>query len=214
MRFTSRATLAVWLASTLGSAQNCPLHGPAYPVPTDLASPAFLAAKAKFDEAIASHPDINKTAVSFAVEIYSAHGGDAGDGSIYRAYNTAEHQKANVDVDSDTIWRIHSISKLVTVYTILAKLGYKYWHEPVTKYIPELVGQYQDAITDVNWDDVTLGSLASSMSGISRACKTSNLPVLAGPLQGYSNANWLRSCLHRCHYSLHFGPRTPRAGGL
>ena len=169
MKLTSPATLAVWLASTLGSAQNCPLHGPAYPAPTDVASPAFMAAKAKWDEALASNPQVNKTGVSFAVEIYSA-GKDAG--TIHRSFNTAAHQKGKVDVGPDTVFRVHSISKVITVYTILSKLGFKHWHDPVTKWVPELANEGKDPISDVDWDEVTLGSLASSMSGISRGCTT------------------------------------------
>jgi CubicO group peptidase (beta-lactamase class C family) len=169
MKLTSPTTLAVWLASTLGAAQNCPLHGPAYPAPTDVASPAFVAAKAKWDEALASHPQVNKTAISFAVEFYSA-GKDGG--TIHRSFNTADHQKGKVDVGPDTLFRVHSISKVITVYAILSKLGYKHWHDPVTKWVPELVKDGNDPISDVDWDEVTLGSLASSMSGISRSCTT------------------------------------------
>lgn len=168
MRFISPVTLAVWFASTLSGAQNCPLHGPAYLAPTDLASPAFIAAKARFEEALASHPKINKTAVTFAVEIYSSSSKDAG--TIHRSYNTADAQKGLVDLGPDTVFRIHSISKAITVYTMLSKLGYKYWDEPVTQYIPELANQMQNPVNDVNWEEVTLGSLASLMSGISRAC--------------------------------------------
>jgi CubicO group peptidase (beta-lactamase class C family) len=167
MKLTSPTTLAVWLASTLSSAQNCPLHGPAYPAPTDVASPAFVAAKAKWDEVLASNPQVNKTGISFAVEIYSA-GKDAR--TIHRSFNTADHQKGKVDVGPDTLFRVHSISKVITVYTILSKLGFKHWHDPVTKWVPELANEGKDPISDVDWDEVTLGSLASSMSGISRGC--------------------------------------------
>lgn len=162
-----RITLALGLAGTFGWAQNCPLLGPAYPSPTDLVSPAFVAAKAKFEEALASSTQMDKDKVSFAIEIYSSRSKDAG--PIHRHYNTA--QNGSVKVGPDTIFRIHSISKVVTVYTMLSKLGYGYWHEPVTKYVPELANsQMQDTIHDVDWSEVTLGSLASQISGISRDC--------------------------------------------
>jgi CubicO group peptidase (beta-lactamase class C family) len=170
MRFTRLHIAAtVGLISTLCCAQNCPLLGPAYPAATDLASPAFVAAKAKFDAALASNTQIDKDGVSFAIEIYSSRSKDAG--SIHRNFNTATAQNSSVTVDPDTLFRIHSISKVLTVYTMLSKLSYQYWHEPVTKYIPELANsQRHDVVSDVDWSEVTLGSLASQISGISRDC--------------------------------------------
>jgi hypothetical protein len=83
MRFTlSCITLALGFASTFSWAQNCPLLGPAYPAATNVASPAFIAAKAKFDEALASNTQIDKEKVFFAIEIYSSSSKDAG--SIHR----------------------------------------------------------------------------------------------------------------------------------
>jgi len=167
MRFIV-AQLALAVASCY--AQNCPLLGPAYPAATELAAPAFAAAKAKFDEAIASDPRIDRDGVSFAIDIYST--GSKYAGSIHRYFNTAKAQNGAVTVGPDTLFRIHSISKVVTVYTMLAKLSYKYWHEPVTKYVPELAkSPMRDVVRDVNWSEVTLGSLASQISGISRDCK-------------------------------------------
>ncbi|GAB1314475.1 hypothetical protein MFIFM68171_04685 [Madurella fahalii] len=161
-------TLAFGFASIFCSAQNCPLLGPAYPAATDVASRAFIEAKAKFDEALVSNTQINRTTISFAIEIYSSRSTDAD--PIHRYYNTAATQNASVNVGPNTLFRIHSISKLVTVYTMLSKLSYKYWHEPVTRYVPELANsQIQDVVSDVDWSEVTLGSLASQISGISRA---------------------------------------------
>lgn len=170
MRFIrSHIAVIVGLVGTLCCAQNCPLLGPAYPAATDLASPAFSAAKAKFDKALASHTQIDQDGVSFAVEIYSSRSKRAG--SSYRHFNTATAQKGSVTVGPDTLFRIHSISKVLTVYTMLSKLSYQYWHEPVTKHIAELANsQIQDAVSDVDWREVTLGSLASQISGISRDC--------------------------------------------
>ncbi|KAK4154675.1 beta-lactamase/transpeptidase-like protein [Chaetomidium leptoderma] len=167
MRFASSCvTLALGFISTFSWAQNCPLLGPAYLAATDVASPAFIAAKAKFDDAVASSTQINKEKVFFAVEIYSSGSKDAG--SIHRYYNTPPAQNGAVNVGPDTLFRINSISKVVTVYTMLSKLSYKYWHEPVTKYIPELANAQPQDVSDVDWSEVTLGSLASQISGISR----------------------------------------------
>ena len=169
MRFAlSCITLALRFAGTFSWAQSCPLLGPAYPAATDVASPAFIAAKAEFDEALASNTQINKEKVFFAIEIYSSYSKDAG--SIHRYYNTPLAQNGAVNVGPDTLFRINSISKVMAVYTMLSKLSYKYWYEPVTKYIPELANIQAQDVTDVDWSEVTLGSLASQISGISRDC--------------------------------------------
>ncbi|KAK4233038.1 beta-lactamase/transpeptidase-like protein [Achaetomium macrosporum] len=165
--FFLRTALIVGLASTLSYAQNCPLLGPAYPAATDVTSPAFVAAKTKFDEALASSAEVDKDRVWFAIEVYSSKSKDAT--PIYRHFNTPPAQNSSVTVGPDSVFRIHSISKVITVYAMLAKLSYKYWHEPVTKYIPELAGSpARDVVNDVDWSEVTLGSLAGQISGISR----------------------------------------------
>ena len=90
---------------------------------------------------------------------------------IYSSYHSPSSQNGSSKVGPDTLFRIHSISKVMAVYAILAKLGDKYWEEPVSKYVPELSGKPRDPIRDVNWSDVTLGALAGQSGGISRDCK-------------------------------------------
>ncbi|KAH6623462.1 beta-lactamase/transpeptidase-like protein [Chaetomium tenue] len=163
----SRIVLAFGFAGTICQAQNCPLFGPAYPSVTDVTAPALVAAKAKFDEAIAASPDIDKDKVWFAIEVYSSLSKE--NATIHRHYNHAPGQNSSLVVGPNTLFRIHSISKVVTVYTMLTKLAYDHWHEPVTKFIPELANSgVLDATSDVDWSEVTVGSLASQISGISR----------------------------------------------
>lgn len=153
-------------------AQNCPLLGPAYPVPTDLASPSFIAAAAQFEKILKSNTAIDHERVSFAVQVYSSTSSDT---PIYEQYNTAPYLNSS-NVGPDTLFRIHSISKVMTVYTIISKLGHRYWDEPVTKYVPELdTVPRRDGIGSPDWSEVTLGSLASQMSGISRDCMQASL---------------------------------------
>lgn len=74
-------------------------------------------------------------------------------------------------LDTDTLYRLGSVTKMLTVYTILAKLGSKYWSEPVTRFIPELTGlTVRNSVYNFNWSEVTLGSLAGQISGIPRDC--------------------------------------------
>lgn len=76
-------------------------------------------------------------------------------------------------VTGDSVYRIGSISKLFTVYTLLLNHGFEHWDKPVTDYIPELKRDasqpgHRDAIDHVQWDQVTVGALASQLSGIGR----------------------------------------------
>lgn len=56
---------------------------------------------------------------------------------------------------------------------LLAKDGRQILNDPVTKHLPELLGGTDDqhAIEHAQWGDVTVGQLASHMSGISRDCE-------------------------------------------
>jgi len=156
--------------------QNCPILGPAYPaVVNPASSPVLQQAKTACDEALAlalstgAVPGANET--SFSIRIFSSHVEEP----IYEYYHTAG--KTQHEVGPETLYRIGSISKLVTVYAILAKLSDRYWDEPVTKYVKELAaaattgGNHGNAIDHVQWSEVTLGDLASQMSGIGRDCK-------------------------------------------
>lgn len=75
------------------------------------------------------------------------------------------------EIDQDSVYRIGSISKLVTVYATLAKIGDKYWDRPVTEFLPELSGRnksHENTNDWVQWEQVTLGQLAGQTSGMGR----------------------------------------------
>jgi CubicO group peptidase (beta-lactamase class C family) len=75
-------------------------------------------------------------------------------------------------VDGNTVYRIGSVSKLFTVYTLLLNGGEAIWDRAVTDYLPELRAVSQPGnVSDmdrVQWDKVTVGALASQLSGIGR----------------------------------------------
>ncbi|KAI0106482.1 putative penicillin-binding protein [Nemania sp. FL0031] len=75
-------------------------------------------------------------------------------------------------VTKNSIYRIGSISKLFTVYTLLVGYGWESWDQPVTRYIPELreaaLPNTRQPIEDAYWDKITIGDLASQLSGIGR----------------------------------------------
>jgi hypothetical protein len=77
------------------------------------------------------------------------------------------------EVNQDSVYRLGSVSKLFTIYALLLKSGFNKWNTPVTDILPEL-HNCTDMSPDVfpvdriNWKQVTIGSLASQLSGIGR----------------------------------------------
>jgi len=79
-------------------------------------------------------------------------------------------------VSADSVFRIGSISKLFTVYAFILHNGLDLWQRPITDYVPELRHLSQHSgnsanLDGVRWEEVTLGSLASHISGCGRDCE-------------------------------------------
>ncbi|KAK5120560.1 hypothetical protein LTR85_006216 [Meristemomyces frigidus] len=93
-------------------------------------------------------------------------------------------------VTENSVYRIGSGSKLITIYLILIEVGWKYWDHPITDFVPQLGAAARkcsagtDAVDCIDWNGVTLGALASHMAGIPRDYATtaellaSGLPVV------------------------------------
>jgi CubicO group peptidase (beta-lactamase class C family) len=158
--------------------QACPFLGLDLPAATNLAnSPAVQNAtsilKTRIRDGITSGL-LFPNQTSFSVDIFSA------DNSLpFFEYHFSSPVLATSNgtkkVDTNSIYRIGSISKLFTVYTFLIEDGDAHFHEPITKYVPELLAASQehpasDAANFVDWKSVTVGNLASQISGIGRDC--------------------------------------------
>ncbi|KAJ6189191.1 hypothetical protein N7519_004099 [Penicillium mononematosum] len=127
---------------------GCPLLGPAFPAPTALKAEELTS---KLNEAI---EDGSLPGISFAVQLKLDLWGVK-------------------EVDEDTMFRIGSISKLWTMFLFMTLEGTRYFHEPVSKYVPELQIEYspaqaKDKINYLQWSDVTIGELASHQAGLAR----------------------------------------------
>ena len=77
-------------------------------------------------------------------------------------------------VDGDYICGVGTVSKLITMYTLLTCAGDSHLANPITNYIPKLkaLGKNlkveEDSIDHASWEDMTLGEVASHMAGIVR----------------------------------------------
>jgi CubicO group peptidase (beta-lactamase class C family) len=111
---------------------------------------------------------------TFSIGIFSV----SEDALIYQRHYAAESvQNAETgvrNVDSDSIYRLGSISKALSVYLFLIRDGDRHFNELITSYIPELATaapnmDSQNGVTP-NWNEITIGQLASYMAGLSEDC--------------------------------------------
>ncbi|KAH7140024.1 beta-lactamase/transpeptidase-like protein [Dactylonectria estremocensis] len=162
----------------------CPPLGPVFSQPTNVSThPESIAVageiSAILNEAIRdgnfNGNKFDPTQVSFSIVFSSVN--DATKHTAFKYHHAAS--SGNLDpssaskVTGDTIYRIGSVSKTFIVYALLIERGYSIFNDPITKYIPELqeIALQQgissfDEVTEVAWDEVTVGSLASHMSGL------------------------------------------------
>ncbi|KAI1407727.1 beta-lactamase/transpeptidase-like protein [Hypoxylon sp. FL1857] len=147
---------------------HCPPLGPVLPAPTNPASyePVRLAVQNITDTFRNLTADLDATGISIAVK--SIHEADP----LLELHHTPATLNPNgtSSIDSQTIYRLGSISKIFAVFAILQQSNVKL-DDLVTQYVPELLQLKGEAdevndITTVRWSEVTLGALASHMSGI------------------------------------------------
>ncbi|OHE99991.1 hypothetical protein CORC01_04638 [Colletotrichum orchidophilum] len=155
---------------------NCPLLGPAYPHPNLHKSQVIKDTKESFAKLIENAiftgetelGKINTATASFSIGVFSADS----DKFIYEHHHRGTQLEGTLtggSLNANTLYRIGSVTKLLTVYMILIKLGPTYWNEPITKFIPELAdAPAGNRAHRVQWSEVTLGALASHMSGLPR----------------------------------------------
>lgn len=163
---------------------NCPLLGPDFPAPVDLSRSRPISEAQQLTTTAIQRALLNTTgyggldanATSFSLQVYSLHATDPLFTYHFSAPALADPTEGVATVDSNTIYRIASISKLLTVYSYLITAGDASFSDPITKYVPELA-QYaetnanepeRDDIDTVHWEDITVGALASQLAGIGR----------------------------------------------
>jgi hypothetical protein len=183
----SHASALFFLYSSALSFTPCPLLGRAFPpFSIDTKDKTIGGALQKltheFDTLVAentgSHGDVSPN-TTFSIALFSSDTGNAEDEPFFWEYHhtapTLNHSSVGSHAaDKDSIYRIGGLTEVFTVWSLLlTRDGDQIFDDPVTKYLPELVDstREQGMIGHVRWDDVTVGQLASHMSGISRDCK-------------------------------------------
>jgi CubicO group peptidase (beta-lactamase class C family) len=78
-------------------------------------------------------------------------------------------------VEADTVYRVGSLAKIFTVYTLLVEAGDIRFNSPITDSVPELAAlvnnRSANASKRVALEDITIGDLASHMAGIASDSK-------------------------------------------
>jgi hypothetical protein len=178
--------LALFQLPVIIAAPNCPLIGPEFPPPQHLADHSIWRAAIDNITAVFNYIDTsNITGVdrfSYSIQIFSTNPGAP---VLWERYRTAKDLPKNTtgvtSVDGDTVYRLGSVTKVYTVLAFLAEAGDVNWNAPITKFVPELAKYAGNASSDgfdsvrqTAWEDITIGALASQVSGVGRDCKPSS----------------------------------------
>jgi CubicO group peptidase (beta-lactamase class C family) len=150
-----------------------------FPAPSELHSSAAFQntlklLESKIDEAFTSgnttHGPVNPDD-TYSIQIFST----TSEKPLLDYHRRGPAVLGNRTIDGNSVYRIASTSKLVTVYLLLLEAGDAIFSDKVTKYLPELKGV-------AYWDDITIGSLAGYLGDITAECKQfspfSNVAVL------------------------------------
>jgi CubicO group peptidase (beta-lactamase class C family) len=159
------------------------LLGPTYPAPTDLSSSdskvqqAWSDLSTAFDDSLKQNkaqPGFGELSgankVTFSASLFSLNDPAATDLQYhYTAPQVANAQHGTNKVDGDSIYRVASVSKLITTFAGMIELTDAQWNTPLSEIFPGLVSSSNDTaspIFGVQWDLITPAALASQLSGI------------------------------------------------
>ncbi|KAI1118259.1 beta-lactamase/transpeptidase-like protein [Nemania sp. NC0429] len=166
------AGLGLHLSGAQAKERICPLKGPQFPAPTDLGSEAlFQNATSVIDAFIRANlaqAPYNET--TFSIGMFST----TDDGLLYEFHHTdpavATSRLGSNKVDADSIYRIASITKILTVYQWLIADGDRKFNDPISDFVPQLL-HYETRQKDYpapSWSEITVNDLAMYLTGIGR----------------------------------------------
>jgi hypothetical protein len=181
-----------------------PLIGPVFPPPRNLSTSKTLqSAIADLAQVLqqtistghTSYGPFDSANTSYSIELFSTQESTPLFTDHFTAPAVATDQYGVKSVDSNTVFRIGSLTKLFTVYTFLIEAGDAKFNDPVTKYVPELLeaaeaaNSTEDSLDYLAWDEITLGELASQMADIGRDYE--GLGEVGGPFDPVSDPSAL-----------------------
>ncbi|KAI0454680.1 beta-lactamase/transpeptidase-like protein [Xylaria acuta] len=107
--------------------------------------------------------------ITFSLGLFSVHDPKAA-GSLQYHHTGPDIRNSTLGVnkvDGDSIYRVASMTKVMTVYSGLLLLKPSDWHRPLTEIFPEIsLLPKNDPVHHIQWETITPFSLASQISGI------------------------------------------------
>lgn len=178
MRYLVVALLAICLhlSGAQGKERICPLKGPQFPAPTGLGSEVlFRNAMSVIERSIrANLTEAPYNETTFSIGMFST----TDDELLYEFHYTDPTVSTSKiganEVDADSIYRIASITKVLTIYQWLIADGDRKFNSPISDFIPQLLQdkKYQEDYPAPRWDEITVNDLAMFLAGIGRDCET------------------------------------------
>ncbi|KAK5431908.1 hypothetical protein LTR34_005027 [Exophiala xenobiotica] len=180
---TSFILFSLLRTSLSRSFQPCPILGSRFPVPSGLATDSVVQsalkdATATLDELVStsnsSYGTINSNTTSFSIGLFTSNDPlNSSHPFFYEYHYTAPPlSKAKLGtskLDSESVFRLGTVTEVFTVWVFLIEAGEAHWVDPITKYLPELAeASGQITFGHFSWEDVTLGDLAGHFSGVPR----------------------------------------------
>ncbi|KAF2433280.1 beta-lactamase/transpeptidase-like protein, partial [Tothia fuscella] len=170
------------------SQSSCPLLGPVLP-PNPQLHQSLAVSKAKENlpqllQKTLANLSYSAT-TSFSVAVFSGF-----DNQSLVDYHFAAPKLNNTltsgSLNRNTVYRVGSVTKLTVAYTLLVHSGFGILQEPITKFIPELAEADKINANDldrVEWSEITVESLLSHSSGITRDYGSPDLSSLLNATQ-------------------------------
>ncbi|KNG89846.1 putative beta-lactamase [Aspergillus nomiae NRRL 13137] len=168
--------VSFFLLTAAYSENSCPLQAPLYHPPRDpVSNENVKAASDNLTQAIEAALTTGATdlgslpinTTTFAIKVFSSHTEDSIYEYLYTSPTYSPKSGAGVENTTlDSVYRVASISKLLTVLTLLAHDGYTHWNHPITDFIPELDAIPRSQNSRIRWRDITIGDLAAQLSGV------------------------------------------------
>lgn len=179
------------LLQLVRSSRHCPPVGPVFPAPRRLADhPLIRAASANLTTTIdleaRNGSRLQSNTTSFSINVQSIHEEIPSFQYHYTAPVRNDSLGGTTNVTADTVYRIGSITKVLTALAVLLHQDKIRLNDPITNYVPELakIAREQreasadevNVLKEVAWDEITVQSLLSHLSGIGRTCASAPSP--------------------------------------
>jgi len=125
-----------------------PLIGPDFPPPQTLSSSkTFQSTLSNLTQLLQQAISIGNTSygpfdsanTSYSIELFSTYESTPLFTTHFTSPTAETYQYGVKSIDSNTVFRIGSLTKLITVYTFLIEAGDARFNDPVANYVPELL---------------------------------------------------------------------------